>query len=182
MHLRALRFTLFSKAQPLSDCLCPAAFALAAQSGHWFVIDSEYAREIGDLLPELLKVRCDWTNGCSAATDLYMVGQLLKDLPTHLCSDAELGELQRLLLSKGECFDKKLTAQQVLQDYEWLQQASATGSPHVAFMCLEHQSASTSHADGISRSHMHPAVHSGLHDQMPTCCGAELTSLLSHTP
>lgn len=136
--MRAIRFTLLSQTQPLSDCLCPAAFALAAQSGHWCVIDCEYARKIGALLPKQLKVRCDWTIRCSAATDLYMVGQLLKHLPAHLCSDAELGELQRRLLSKGECFDKELTAQQVLQDYEWLQQASPTGSPQGAFMCPEY--------------------------------------------
>lgn len=140
------------------NCLCPVApvVVLAAQPGHWFVIDCEHARRINDPLPQL-NVRCAWAKKCSASTDLYMVGRLLQDLGRRFSLDDQLQTLQHLLLSKTDCFDVKLSAKRILETTQWLREASPAGSPQGASMCWVHQKASMKHAGGIQSVHMHLA-------------------------
>ena len=93
--------------------LPPPPLPPVVQSGFWCVIDCEFARRIGKPIPSELKVRCDWATDCSAATDLYLVGQMLEDLAQLCQQDAELEQLKSLLRSKSRCFDVELNAEQV---------------------------------------------------------------------
>lgn len=140
------------------NCLCSVGpvVALAAQSGHWFVIDCEHARRINDPLPQLV-VRCAWAKTCSASTDLYMVGWLLQDLGRRFSLDDQPQTLQHLLLSKTDCFDAKLSAKYILETTQWLREASPAGSSQGASMCWVHQNAAMKHAGGIQSQRMHLA-------------------------
>ena len=94
-------------------------------TGIWTIIDCEYARPIGDPLPQELIVKCDWSVDCSSSTDLYCVGRMLKDLDSLVQINDDLCQLQTTLLSKRQCFDKVLDVATVVQKFAWLRQASA---------------------------------------------------------
>ena len=93
-------------------------------SGIWTIIDSEYARPIGNPLPQELIIKCDWSADCSSSTDLYCIGRMLKDLDSLVQISDDLFQLQTTLLSKRQCFDNALDAAKVLQKFAWLRQAS----------------------------------------------------------
>lgn len=43
------------------------------ETGHWCLIDCEFARRAGDSFPAELATKCDWTSECSPASDLCVL-------------------------------------------------------------------------------------------------------------
>ncbi len=112
---------------------------IITDSGSWCVIDCEFARKVGSLIPQELQVKCDWTSTCSPSTDLYCIGMMLSSLDDGLL-DKPLHDLRKLLTSKAKNFDKSLTADNVLGNdcFAWLRQASPTKPGECICACALH--------------------------------------------
>ncbi len=93
--------------------------------GTWCIIDAEMVRKMGDPLPAMRVAPPASEHVASAATDLYMVYELLSELAGSMMLENDLQQLQKLLGKRKR--RRRATADALLQQ-PWLQAVSPLSS------------------------------------------------------